>query len=71
MTKRRIALSVRGMHCASCTQLVARALNRVPGATCTKVDLLDGLALVDVEQDSATEDVLKEAVRGAGFQVPD
>lgn len=64
---RRKTLQIDGMHCASCTQAVERALRAVDGVADASVDLVNERALVDVSGD-VSDDVLIAAVRAAGYK---
>ncbi len=61
-------LSIRGMHCSGCVKRVERALGQIPGVASVKVNLMAGRADVSYDPERAKEDVLREAVRGAGFE---
>jgi Cu+-exporting ATPase len=65
--RRRKTLQIDGMHCASCTQAVERALRAVDGVADASVDLVNERALVDVSGD-VSDDVLIAAVRAAGYK---
>ncbi len=43
--------NISGMHCASCTVLVERALKKVPGVREVKVDLETGQAKIAADQE--------------------
>jgi len=64
---RREALQIDGMHCASCAQVVERALRAVDGVADASVDLVNERALVDVSGD-VSDDVLIAAVHAAGYK---
>ena len=62
MTK---TIKIEGMMCAHCSGRVEKALNDLPGVTAT-VDLEAGTASVAGD---VSDEVLTEAVTGAGYQV--
>ena len=59
---------VEGMHCAGCSSAVERALNAVEGVTAT-VSLPAESATVTVDVPGVSFDELREAVRGAGYDL--
>jgi len=60
-------LSVSGMTCDHCRTKVERALRGVPGVYSAVVDLADGEAEVDFDDDALTAAQLIAAVEGAGY----
>ena len=60
-------LIIEGMMCGHCAAHVERALNAIPGVR-AKVNLAQKTATVQAAQEVA-DDVLKEAVRQAGYEV--
>lgn len=58
-------MKIEGMMCAHCSGRVEKALNDLPGVTAT-VDLEAGTASVAGD---VSDEVLTEAVTGAGYQV--
>jgi len=63
-----VKLMVTGMHCGNCQQKVERALREVAGVYTAVVDLQDGEAEVDFNDDALTTDQLVAAVSRAGYQ---
>jgi len=62
-------LHVLGMHCGHCQTTVERALKGVPGVYTAIVDLTDGEAEIDFDDDVVTTAQLLGAVRQAGYDV--
>lgn len=62
-----IALSISGMHCASCSTLITRQLVRTPGVIRANVNYATGKALVQISDPAITADSLIAAVKAAGF----
>jgi len=60
-------LNVAGMHCGHCQTKVEQALKGVSGVYTAVVDLQDGEAEVDFNDDAATTDQLVAAVAKAGY----
>jgi periplasmic mercuric ion binding protein len=60
-----IQLKVEGMTCAMCPPAVSKALKGVKGVKSAEVSLEDKKAVVIVEEEVKTDDLL-EAVKGAG-----
>ncbi|HTT68839.1 MAG TPA: heavy-metal-associated domain-containing protein [Gemmatimonadales bacterium] len=63
----KLTLKVAGMTCGHCQQRVEKALSAVPGVFSAIVDLQDGIAVLDFDDDSATIDDLTAAVAKAGY----
>jgi copper chaperone CopZ len=60
-------LAVTGMTCGHCQAKVERALRSVPGVYSAIVDLADGEAEVDFNDDALTAADLIAAVEGQGY----
>lgn len=60
-------LAIGGMHCASCANILTRALNKVPGVTSANVNYGTEKATVTYE-DSATAEQLIAAVQSKGYR---
>ncbi len=63
-------LLIAGMHCASCVGRVEQALRAVPGVVAADVNLATESAQIQLAEPVADQ-ALHEAVRGAGFNVPE
>ncbi|MCC8194184.1 MAG: heavy metal translocating P-type ATPase [Deltaproteobacteria bacterium] len=61
-------MRIEGMSCGHCTGSVEKALRAVPGVTDVTVDLASKTASLDMK-DGVSEDALREAVTGIGFEV--
>ncbi len=59
-----------GMTCASCVAHVEKALNEIPGVYKATVNLATERATVKFADDEIDADVLVEAVRNSGYDVP-
>jgi Cu+-exporting ATPase len=72
MTKhtQEIILPITGMTCASCAAHIEKALNDLPGVTSASVNLATERATVHFANGSVKTDVLINAVRDAGYDVP-
>jgi len=62
-----IAIGVRGLHCASCVARLTKVLERQPGVKKADVQLLAGLATVEVTGDQASYETLAQAIEDAGY----
>ena len=62
-----VKLRVTGMTCGHCQAKVEKALKSVTGVYSAVIDLPDGEAEVDFDDDSVTTDQLVEAVAKAGY----
>ena len=60
-------LDVRGMHCASCSVLIGRALKKQAGVSSASVNYANEVAYVDHDS-SVKPDQLVAAVEGAGYK---
>lgn len=65
----RTRLTVTGMTCEHCVQSVQSALEGVDGVRSARVDLGDGSAVVDHDEQKATTESLQRAVEDAGYGV--
>lgn len=63
-----VKLRVSGMHCSNCQTKVAKALQSIAGVYVAVVDLPDGEAEIDFDDDSVTTAQLVAAVRAAGYE---
>ena len=59
--------NVSGMTCHHCQQKVEKALKSVAGVYSAVVDLRDGVAEVDFDDDAVTSSTLVAAVERAGY----
>ncbi len=64
-------MPIRGMTCANCARTVERKLSSTPGVTKVSVDLQGASATVDYDADLVRPDVLADAVRKLGYEVPE
>ncbi|KAK9841413.1 hypothetical protein WJX74_005280 [Apatococcus lobatus] len=60
-------LGVQGMHCASCSTAVEKALRALPGVSAASVALLNGCAQVTFSRTEVSVAQLMEAVEDCGF----
>jgi copper chaperone CopZ len=70
MAAESLNLTVHGMTCANCARSVERKLAGTPGVTKVVVELQGERAIVDYDADLVKPEVLKNAVRALGFEVP-
>ncbi|GAB4059440.1 heavy metal-associated domain-containing protein [Uliginosibacterium sediminicola] len=66
-----LVLPVAGMTCGGCVRSVERVLAALPGVSQVAVSLEKGEASVQLDPAQSSREVLAEAVRNAGFEVPD
>ncbi|WP_039930353.1 heavy-metal-associated domain-containing protein, partial [Anaerostipes caccae] len=66
-TKMKKTISIEGMMCEHCVKHVTDALNKLDGVA-AEVSLSDKNAVVNLEKE-VSEEVLKQAVEDAGYQV--
>ncbi|HSB46466.1 MAG TPA: heavy metal translocating P-type ATPase [Candidatus Bilamarchaeum sp.] len=65
---KRTELSIGGMHCASCSTLISRALSRVPGVKSANVNYAAAKAMVDFDEAQTDENALADVVRSKGYK---
>jgi Cu+-exporting ATPase len=65
----RLALPVKGMHCAACVGNVERALRAVPGVETVTVNLATEQASVAFDPSRVDFDRLRTAVQGVGYEL--
>jgi Cu+-exporting ATPase len=65
-----VHLPILGMTCDNCARSVERTLSAVPGVTKVKVDLKQSAADVDYDGAFVKREVLVNAVRDLGYEVP-
>jgi copper chaperone CopZ len=66
-----ITLTIIGMSCANCVATVEHRLLVVPGVINVNVSLATERAIVEITSDAVTIVELKQAVKDAGYEVPD
>ena len=62
-------LDIKGMTCGDCVAKVSTALEAVDGISAVSVDHSTGKALVTYDADLVSMDMMKSAVKTAGFKV--
>jgi copper chaperone CopZ len=65
-----LQLPVQGMTCGNCARSVERTLASTPGVTKVSVDLQGGRATVEYDTGLVKPEVLANAVRDLGYEVP-
>lgn len=65
-----LELTVKGMTCDNCARSVERKLTSTPGVTKATVDLKGQHAHVEYDTDLVKPEVLANAVRQLGYEVP-
>lgn len=65
----KIDLSLRGMHCASCGQIIERALRDTPGVSSASVNFATEKATIEFDPADTNREKLVEAVRSVGYEV--
>lgn len=63
------SLKIEGMHCAGCANSVEDALSKVEGVEKASVNLATEKALIEFENGSVPDELLREAVQSAGYEV--
>jgi Cu+-exporting ATPase len=62
-------LQIEGMHCAGCANSVEAALSKVEGVKSATVNLASEKALVEFENGSVPDELLKNAVQDVGYDI--
>ena len=62
-------LEIAGMHCASCALLIEKKLKKTPGVTSAVVNYATEKANIEYDCNQCDTDVLKKAVKDAGYKV--
>ncbi|MCX6795194.1 MAG: heavy metal translocating P-type ATPase, partial [Candidatus Falkowbacteria bacterium] len=68
MENKRINLSLSGMHCSSCANLIEKRLQRVPGVNSANVNFAAEKVLVDYNEEQVNPQLLVTAVEKAGYK---
>ncbi len=67
MNKKEINLSIKGMHCASCTTLIENGLNKKEGVISSNVNLTTEKATVVFDQETITSLEIIKTIEGKGY----
>lgn len=70
MATQTLNLAVGGMTCGNCARSVERTLSGTPGVTKAQVELTAGQATVEYDPELVKPEVLAQAVRDLGYEVP-
>jgi len=70
MAVQTLNMPIRGMTCGNCARSVERKLSATPGVTKATVDLQGANASVEYDADLVKPEVLANAVRQLGYEVP-
>ena len=62
-----VSLQVSGMHCASCSTIITRALLKTEGVKNANVNYSTGKATVDYEESKVNENKLIEVIKSKGY----
>lgn len=62
-------LQIEGMHCAGCANSVEGALSKVKGVKSASVNLATEKALVEFDNGSVPDELLKDAVQDVGYDI--
>ena len=60
--------NIKGMHCASCVNVLERSLKKVPGVSVANVNLATEQATVSFDPNRCKEEDLSKAVEKVGYQ---
>ena len=70
MAGKTLEMKIRGMSCDNCARAVEKKLSSTPGVTKVTVDLKGANETVDYDADVVKPEVLDNAVRDLGYEVP-
>lgn len=68
MAQNKKTFSIEGMHCASCVNVLERALKKVPGVENANVNLASEKATVAYDEKQVTDKHLSSAVKNVGYK---
>jgi P-type Cu+ transporter len=69
---KKIKFTIEGMHCASCSSNVERAVKKVKGVKEVVVSLMTNKAFVDAEENVNKEEIekaIEKAIKKVGYKV--
>ena len=69
MAETKQTYAVKGMHCASCVQVIEKSLKRTPGIKEAVVNLATEKASVTFDSDICSEDQIASAVESVGYKI--
>lgn len=64
-----VTIKISGMHCKGCALGVQAALEKLPQVISAKATYPEQVAVVELSTDTPDEGALRDAVKGAGFEV--
>ena len=64
---KKIKIDVTGMHCASCSTLIDRALNKVDGVKSANVNLTTNKATIEYDKGKTNEAALVSTIQNKGY----
>jgi len=62
-----ITLDVKGMHCSSCEEIIKDSLEETDGITKAEVSNENSNAVIEFDENSITEDKIKEIIIEEGY----
>lgn len=68
VTQKRVSLSIFGMHCSSCANIIERALTKVSGVKQANVNFAAEKAQVDFDESVVQIEALKKTIADAGYK---
>ena len=69
MKMKKESISVGGMHCASCNQLIADYLSDEEGVSSVMANFKTGNIIVEYDEKKITLEKIKKVIEGAGYKV--
>lgn len=63
---KKIKVSIEGMHCASCANILEKSLSKIRGIKQININVIMGKAFIEAE-DSVTEEQIKKAIKDPGY----
>ncbi|MFH2105843.1 MAG: heavy metal translocating P-type ATPase [Candidatus Micrarchaeota archaeon] len=67
MSTKRTEFSIGGMHCASCSALITRALQKTQGVKSANVNYAAAKAVVEFDDKQTKDEILVEVIRSKGY----
>src|SRR3989338_7405770 len=68
---KKTAISISGMHCASCAMTIEKALKKTKGVAKASVNYASEKASVEFNENEVDEDTIKQAILKSGYKVAD
>ncbi|MBN1792173.1 heavy-metal-associated domain-containing protein [Candidatus Woesearchaeota archaeon] len=65
---KKVTISIKGMHCRSCEELIKDALGEQKGIKSVKVSHEEGSAVVEFDDTKSDEKTIRDIIRKEGYE---